>query len=329
LHYSIGQPDQPVLSIAVPTYKRFDLLKETLNSIFALKFTVPFEVLVVDNDPEHSELALYEIEQYPSNAFSYYKNTENLGMYGNWNQCLALAKGTYITILHDDDLLLPEFSIQMNKLLANGTLAGEIVGYTIGMLDLRINKPSSSLTSSQRLKSLIKQYYGSTQTDSIERGIVDLFFANIFMGTLGVVMNRQMAQQIEGFNSSLYPIADYDFWCRWTIHFSSIRIINKTVGLYRLQQNESLRSEVRSGFVEKSTTLRRRLCSDNAVPVFFKYLVRMTAWVQQRSIYLDWRSKDEPDAFFFSVVVRRVWLTSIKMITILFHKQPKHRGVSQ
>jgi len=87
-------------------------LKETLNSVFALNFSFPVEILIVDNDPEQIDLALKEMAEFSGKEFTFYKNDQNLGMFGNWNQCLSLAKGKYITILHDDDILLKEFASQ-------------------------------------------------------------------------------------------------------------------------------------------------------------------------------------------------------------------------
>ncbi|WP_016604293.1 glycosyltransferase, partial [Yersinia pestis] len=85
------------------------LLKETLKSVFSLEFNIPVEVIVVDNDPEHPELVLSEMAEFERYDFIYYKNIENYGMFGNWNQCLNLGRGKLITILHDDDLLCANF----------------------------------------------------------------------------------------------------------------------------------------------------------------------------------------------------------------------------
>jgi hypothetical protein len=39
----------------------------------------------------------------------YFRSESNIGMISNWNRCLGLNTSPYITILQDDDLLLPSF----------------------------------------------------------------------------------------------------------------------------------------------------------------------------------------------------------------------------
>ena len=292
LRQAIQAKELPILSIAVPTYKRFGLLKETLDSIFALDFSVPVEVLVVDNDPDSFELAYQELSRYGNHSFSYYKNIENLGMFGNWNQCLKLAKGKYVTILHDDDLLLPAFAAQINALLHEGNTAPAIIGFKVGILDLRENRPVSVVKKLGILKRLLKRVVYGKADLAVDSGAVDLFFSNLFCGTLGVVMNREMALSIGGFNAEWYPIADYEFWCRWATHFGNIQVIQQEVGLYRMQQNQSLNLEVRKNYIKFSTALRLQMVAEHAVPHFLKYFIGVIARMQRKLVDLDWRTKD-------------------------------------
>lgn len=311
------QLDRPILSIAVPTYKRFDLLIETLGSIFSLEFDFPVEVLVVDNDPTQHDLAISEMFRYAHRDFTYYKNNENLGMFGNWNQCLALAKGKYITILHDDDILLPEFANQMNSLLSTRYLEEKIVAFSVGMMDLRPNRPTDGSSGPGKWLSLVRKLHSKHQA---EKGKAELFFANPFCGTLGIVMDRSVALSLGGFDKEWYPIGDYEFWCRWACQVSDIPLIEKQVGLYRMQQNESLRPDVREKFVTESSALRRRLIEDKFVPSWFKYIVGYTASVQNRSIAIDWRTEDEPDPVFFRSVSVRLWHKAVNLVCYFVRK---------
>lgn len=111
---------RPRLSIAIPTYRRFDLLAEALSSALAQRFEIPIEILIVDNDPDNDAVALDAMHVFMDQPVSYYKNDTNVGMVMNWNRCLELARGEYVTILHDDDLLEPGFAEEVNRHLGPG-----------------------------------------------------------------------------------------------------------------------------------------------------------------------------------------------------------------
>ena len=312
----------PVLSIAIPTYQRFDLLKETLASVFALEFAIPVEVLIVDNDPNQPELALAEMTKFDEYNFSYYKNHDNLGMFGNWNQCLNLAKGKYITLLHDDDVLLPEFAQQMNRLLKQGSLDHEIVSFSVGYWDLRTDQPEKNLLSFSGLKKF------SPSASSETKSVAELFFYNPFCGTLGIVMSRHLALSLQGFDKDWYPIADYEFWCRWVCKIGPIPFVRKSVGRYRIQHNESLRLDVRQGFVSGSTALRQRIIAQHGVPSWLNWLVGPVAWFQEKAINLDWRTNNEPDPVFFRLVGLRLWRKAVSGMCFFLRKTQSDRRFS-
>lgn len=58
------------------------------------------------------------LENY-AGKITYYKNKRNLGLFGNLNQCLKLAKGKWVCILHDDDILLPNYLSTMALAVEN------------------------------------------------------------------------------------------------------------------------------------------------------------------------------------------------------------------
>jgi glycosyltransferase involved in cell wall biosynthesis len=97
----------PLLSLCISTYNRADWLDVSLRS--ALKRTEAFadvvEVLVVDNaSTDHtSEVA----QRYAGPHLRYERNRVNVGMLGNLKVTADLAKGEYIWIIGDDDIVMP------------------------------------------------------------------------------------------------------------------------------------------------------------------------------------------------------------------------------
>lgn len=249
-----------ILTIAIPTYKRFNLLRECLVNLSASNFTFPVEIIIVDNDPENADAALLFIESIGMKRIRYFKNNENYGMFGNWNQCLGLARGRYVTLLHDDDLLDTPFAIIMNRLVSNKELFSEtLIGFNISILDQRASE--DAVHTNALLRRIKEKAKRRREQNICVVGLDDLFKSNLFQGTLGVVMLRDNAVAIGGFNQDMYPISDYDFWIRWVTQFGKITIHPDSVGRYRIQKNESLRKDVIQGFINKNVELRERILS--------------------------------------------------------------------
>jgi glycosyltransferase involved in cell wall biosynthesis len=106
-----------LVTIAIPTFRRPETLVEAVGSALSQRFGEPFEIIVADNDPasRDAERLLGALPQLADANFRYLVNRENVGMYGNHNICLLAARGEWVTILHDDDLLDPDFLSTMFK----------------------------------------------------------------------------------------------------------------------------------------------------------------------------------------------------------------------
>lgn len=94
----------PRISICIPTYNRSDLLRKTLISV-ARQTVEPYEIIVADNCSEDDTEKVAKSFQ----GVMYYRNEGNLGLAGNSNRCIQLAKSEFVTILHSDDLIAPQW----------------------------------------------------------------------------------------------------------------------------------------------------------------------------------------------------------------------------
>jgi glycosyltransferase involved in cell wall biosynthesis len=101
--------DPPLLTIAVPTYRRPDLLRRALASIVqAIPEPSVVEVIISDNSPE---ISVPEVERFRTawtGRLRYLPNEPSIETAANWNQCITSASGRYVLFLHDDDFLLPD-----------------------------------------------------------------------------------------------------------------------------------------------------------------------------------------------------------------------------
>lgn len=108
------------ISFFIPTYKRFQTLREAVNSIISLigLEKISYEIIIIDNysDIEKNDAIDY-YKKNPVAHMKYYVNTINLGMEGNWNRGIVLANGKYISMLHDDDLLDKEYLVYIMEIM--------------------------------------------------------------------------------------------------------------------------------------------------------------------------------------------------------------------
>lgn len=100
--------EQPLLTIAIPTWNRAAYLEQNLLQLAAeMRGVAPghVELLVSDNHSTDATPAVVEKAQRAGLAIRYVRNAENLGWGRNFAQCFELASGKYLLLLGDDDLL--------------------------------------------------------------------------------------------------------------------------------------------------------------------------------------------------------------------------------
>jgi len=98
--------DAPRVSFCVPTYNRAQFLGQTLES--ALAQTVSdFEIVVVDDVSPDATPEL--MRRFADPRIRYVRNAQNLGVPENLNRAFSLARGGYLVLLEDHDLIAPDY----------------------------------------------------------------------------------------------------------------------------------------------------------------------------------------------------------------------------
>lgn len=97
----------PRISFAIPYYDNRTYLAEAVASVRAQTMQ-DWELTVVDDcgpEPAHELVAALGDPR-----VTYVRNVRNLGLSGNWNECVRLARGPWVTLVHGDDRLLPTYA---------------------------------------------------------------------------------------------------------------------------------------------------------------------------------------------------------------------------
>lgn len=168
--------DEIVLTIAIPTYQRPKYLTHAINSAINQKtHSLKYEILVINNDPSSDLSDIVNVYSYSNVPIRFISNKINLGMVGNVNKCVLEAKGKYIAFLHDDDLLLPNYISEIEKILLEKEISCLIPKrflYFDGENNSQFEKKRKK---KQSIGRLIK--YVGKKRDLIELNIVDNIYA--------------------------------------------------------------------------------------------------------------------------------------------------------
>jgi glycosyltransferase involved in cell wall biosynthesis len=92
----------PSYTIGIPVYERIFGFEDALQS--ALNVAGCTNILIVDDNSSHNQFENIS-HSFNDNRIHYVRNSENIGLFGNWNKCIQLAETDYISILCSDDLI--------------------------------------------------------------------------------------------------------------------------------------------------------------------------------------------------------------------------------
>jgi glycosyltransferase involved in cell wall biosynthesis len=97
----------PLVTIAIPTYNRAEwFLSSAIRSAVEQTYR-NLQILVSDNcSIDNTEEV---VTGFKDRRILYYKHNINIGANNNFNFCVEQAKGKYFLLLHDDDLIDPDF----------------------------------------------------------------------------------------------------------------------------------------------------------------------------------------------------------------------------
>lgn len=96
----------PLLSIIIPTKSRYPQLFELIDSLYEIKDSGKFEVIIQDNSPDNS-VFLSHVTALQGVQINYFHTARSLSAPENFNTAIGNARGEYCIVVGDDDLINP------------------------------------------------------------------------------------------------------------------------------------------------------------------------------------------------------------------------------
>lgn len=113
------QPEDPLLTIAIPTYNRSECLSELL-AVLAPQISDEQNVELIISDNASSDDTPVVVDQFRKEGLCcrYLRNQKDIGADANFLQCFREARGHYVWIVGDDDILVPGAVSKVMNLLS-------------------------------------------------------------------------------------------------------------------------------------------------------------------------------------------------------------------
>ena len=259
------------VTISIPTYNRPDTLKDALDSALNQQGYDDFCVMVVDNAPEDGTETERLIRSYNNDKLLYYKNNENTGMFGNQNRCFEIPESDYVVMLHDDDLLLPNFLKSCIEILGNYKNAAWIQPKKVKwqedhteLADLEIPAPSAGR---------IRRVYDFENYYSFIPGSQTCGF-----------FQRKAIIDIGGFNSDFYPTADFCLAVQ-LMHQYPVYVYSVPLAIYRIGHNASTKVETLKLYIYNDFFLKSQIMKRAGFNRFARrYLINNKSYEQESGL---------------------------------------------
>lgn len=119
----MSDANTPLVCVCIPTYNAEKTIAATLTSILDQTYQ-NLVIQVVDNNSTDDTIAV--VEGFANDRITVHRNLVNVGGEGNFNRCIALAKGKYTAIYHADDIYEPRMVAAQVGFLEQHPQAGAV-----------------------------------------------------------------------------------------------------------------------------------------------------------------------------------------------------------
>lgn len=243
-------PRAPRISFTIPYFRGRSYLREAIESVLAQTVEAWELVVVDDRGPEPAQDLVAE---YADPRVRYVRNEANLGLAGNWNECVRQASAPLVTVLHGDDRLLPDYAA---RVLA---AADEHPEVTALFTDALVIGPDGEPTST--LADKVKSRMPRRRDDHVLSGDDDL--AGLLAGNYIVCPTLCLRRELVGpapFDASLRFVPDWELTTRVLMQGGRLLALRTPLLEYRRHGGSETSQQTldSSRFVEEIAFLRRR-----------------------------------------------------------------------
>ncbi len=192
--------DKPFFSVMIPVYNPQEkYLVETIKSVLkAMPADIPAQIEVVDDCSTTVDVKKI-VAMAGEGKVIYTCNKNNLGLLDNWHECVRRSEGEWVHILHQDDVVYPDYYKKMREGLLGNPEAG--MGYC---------RPSHINENSQR----IFEYWKERETPGIAENWLINVVRRLPVQFACIVVRRDVYAVLGGYCTQAGHASDWEMWIR-------------------------------------------------------------------------------------------------------------------
>jgi GT2 family glycosyltransferase len=217
----------------IPVYNRTQYLERALKSVLQQDpGSDEMQIEVVDDcsTQGNPEQVVNRIGQ---GRVAFYRQPAHTSMSANWNACIERARGRWVHILHDDDMVLPGFYQAYRRF---------IEGHPEVVL---VFSPVIFVDEADTWTQIVRFNIAQTTSGLVENPILELVKVD-FICAAAAVVARDAYEMAGGFATPLSYSADWDMWLR-IARAGPLGYITHPYALYRDHARSHTMTLARSG----------------------------------------------------------------------------------
>jgi glycosyltransferase involved in cell wall biosynthesis len=200
----IDENPRPLWSVMIPTYNNIKYLEKTLKSVIE-QAPEPDVMQIEVVDDCSTELDIEEIvNKIGKGRVSFYRQPQNLGFIGNWNSCVQRARGYWVHILHQDDLVMPGFYQKLQVI-------------TKSQLDIGAAFCRFSYINEEGTQTAVAPL--ERETSGILENWLRLIGVSNRIECPSIVVKRSVYEKLGGFCIQAGYAADWEMWKRIAVNY--------------------------------------------------------------------------------------------------------------
>lgn len=228
------------ITVAITVFDRREFICQAIES--ALNQTSPVNVIVVEDCGPDDTLQAWVKSKF-GDAVTYYRNSRRRGLFDNWNACVEFCPTPWLSILHDDDYLLPHFAETMVD------ICEKMPGRVLYFGGFRAVSPEGA----------ILPYDRPRPENDVEEIDLPWLAWNNHLGFGGHIFSTAALREVGPFQAGSWFAGDWNMWWRLAAFGGAVHTAREVVcaRVYRDHRKGSARV-VRSGRDLAGTIVQRK-----------------------------------------------------------------------